>query len=338
MPSRYRFPFCRWTTGYLAVVDMVKRFVAQAFGVMLLSAVILLPTTVRAERRVALVIGNAQYREGPLANPVNDARDMRDRLLTLGFEKSNIVYRENLKTAEIGALLREWRSRLTAGPDTVALVFYAGHGVQIRGENYLPTVDARVDGEEDLPHQAVKLADLTLVMVESKTRINLVFLDACRNNPYARRFRDGTRGLAVVQPPSGTLIMHATAPGSVASDGSGRNGVFTQHLLANMATPNMPVEMMLKKVNDDVFSSTQGKQDPWPEGSIRGFFYFAQGAAPDQPKQEPARESALATLDALEDPDDVAGLAPRLVSQLSRDGIFMRSLRQVGSSAGRSQV
>lgn len=227
-----------------------------------------------AERRVALIIGNSDYTTSPLKNSVNDARDMREQLHGLGFDKKDIVYRENLKKDDIGAMLREWRNRLVAGPDTVALVFYAGHGVQIRGENFFPAVDARIDSEEDVPRQAVKLAELLSVLSDSKTRINLVFLDACRNNPYARGFRDDTRGLAPVKPATGTLIAYATEPGAVASDGKGRNGVFTANLLANMTMPGLAVELMLKKVSEDVFSSTQGKQSPWQEGSIRGYFYF----------------------------------------------------------------
>lgn len=221
-----------------------------------------------AERRIALVIGNGAYAESPLKNPVNDARDMRARLLELGFDKSDIVYRENLKTAEIGAMLREFRDKLNG--DAVAVVFYAGHGVQIGGENFLPTVDARVDGEDDLPQQSIKLGALLNVLRTSRTRLNLVFLDACRNNPYKRGFRDGIRGLEKMSPASGTLISYATQPGLVADDGKGRNGVFTGQLLANMAAPGLPVELMIKRVASGVYASTEGKQDPWQEGSIRG--------------------------------------------------------------------
>lgn len=255
----------------------------KGIGVML---VCLACTGALAQRRVALVIGNAEYVEGRLKNPVNDARAIRERLVTLGFAEANIVYRENLKTNEIGPLLRQWRARLTAGGDTEALVFYAGHGVQIRGENYLPMVDARIDGEEDVPRQSIKLAELMTVLAESKTRLNLVFLDACRNNPYARSFRGNTPGLAKeTVPPSGTLIAYATMPGQIAADGTGRNGVFTTHLLTHMATPGLPVEQMLKRVASDVRGITEKKQQPWNEGSIEGDFYFAgrRGDAPPPP-------------------------------------------------------
>ncbi|MFM2053135.1 MAG: hypothetical protein RL456_1172 [Pseudomonadota bacterium] len=240
-----------------------------------------------AERRVALVIGNATYADAPLKNPVNDARDMRERLKGLGFADANIVYRENLKTGEIGALLREWRAKLTAGGDTVGLVFYAGHGVQIRGENYLPTVDARIEGEEDVPRQAVKLAEVMTVMAESRTRLNLVFLDACRNNPYARSFRDGTRGLAPERLPSGTLIAYATRPGAVAADGSGRNGVFTAQLLSHMATPGLTVDQVIRRVVRGVRAGTDSKQDPWTEGSIDEDFYLAQRTPEPIPPSPP---------------------------------------------------
>lgn len=258
---------------------MHRRLLRPVQALILLLA-FLCALTAHAERRVALIIGNAAYAESPLANPLNDARDMRAALLKLGFDKGDIVYRENLKTQEIGALLREWRARLTAGPDTVALVYYAGHGLQIRGENFFPTIDARIDGEEDVPRQAVRLAELLTVMAESRTRMNLVFLDACRNNPYARSFRDGTRGLAREQPPSGTLIAYAAAPNAVAIDGKGRNGAFTAQLLSHIALPGELVELMLKKVSNAVYTTTAGKQEPWQEGTVRGDFYFAKATAP----------------------------------------------------------
>ena len=252
----------------------------KAFGSVAVCALLsLCAATAHAERRVALVIGNATYAESPLRNPVNDARDMRDRLLTVGFDKADIVYRENLKRDDIGRTLREFKSKLSA--DSVALVFYAGHGVQVKGENYLPAVDAHIDGEEDVPQQSLKLGTLMGVLAESKTRLNLVFLDACRNNPYARAFRDGSRGLARArdETPSGTLIAYATRANAVAADGTGRNGVFTSALLGAMAEPGQPIEQVLKKVVRSVRSQTQGAQEPWHEGSLDGDFYFVPGGA-----------------------------------------------------------
>lgn len=250
------------------------------YGVPILLAFLFLTLTFgahAAERRVALVIGNGAYASSPLKNPVNDARDMRAKLLTLGFASGDVVYREDLKASQIGGVLREFRGKLSR--DAVALVFYAGHGVQIRGENYLPAVDAQVVGEEDVPQQSLALKAVMNVLEESDARLKLVFLDACRNNPYARSFRSGSRGLArVLDAPTGTLIAYATRPGQEAADGTGRNGVFTAELLRNISEPGVPVESMLKRVVRGVREQTGGSQIPWPEGAIDGDFYFVASA------------------------------------------------------------
>lgn len=241
-------------------------------------ALLILPSA-HAERRVALIIGNSAYVESPLSNPINDARDIRAKLLTMGFAAGDIVYRENLKTTEIGEVQREFRERLGAGGDTVALVFYAGHGVQSAGENYFPAVDAKLRSEEDLPQYSLRLVKLMELLEQAKTRLNLVFLDACRNNPLARKTRSGTRGLARVEAPSGTLITFATQPNAVADDGNGRNGVFTQNLLAHIDTPGMELEAMLKRVVRGVRQDTQERQSPWKEGAIDLDFYLVPGTA-----------------------------------------------------------
>lgn len=220
-------------------------------------------------KRVALVIGNADYKGRPLANPVNDARAIAKRLKTLDFE---VMLRENLKTREIGSVYREFRTRIA--PGGAALVFYAGHGIQFKGENYFPAIDADIFSEEDVPLQSLNLNTLLGNMDEAKAGVNLVFLDACRDNPFSRRFRGGARGLAKVESASGTLIHYATRPGSVAEDGDGQNGTYTEALLAQMSEPGVPVEMMLKRVANRVVDKTHGKQEPWVEGSLRGEFYF----------------------------------------------------------------
>lgn len=230
-------------------------------------------TAPAAEKRVALVIGNSTYLKGPLRNPVNDATDVAARLRASGFE---VIERTNIKTSQIGRTLREFRAQLT--PGAVALFFYAGHGLQIRGENYLPAVDADIEAEEDAPNQSIAMRQIMEIMEDAKTRLNLAFLDACRNNPYARSFRSGADGLARVSAPSGTLISFATRPGSVAADGTGRNGLYTTHLLQAMDAPNLQVELMLKRVNSNVKQASQGRQEPWLEGSIEGDFYFRRGA------------------------------------------------------------
>jgi hypothetical protein len=221
------------------------------------------------ERRIALVIGNAAYRQGALPNPVNDARAMAARLRSVGFE---VTLRENLKTREIGSVYREFRSKIM--PGNVALVFYAGHGLQFKGQNYFPAVDADISSEEDVPLQSLNLGTLLDNMEEAKAGVSLVLLDACRDNPFARRFRGASRGLAKVEAASGTLIHYATKPGSVAADGDGQNGTYTEALLAQIGEPGVPVEQMLKRVTNRVVAKTKGKQEPWIEGSLRGEFYF----------------------------------------------------------------
>jgi len=221
------------------------------------------------EQRVALVIGNSAYKQGPLRNPVNDARDMAARLRSLGF---TVIERSNLGIRQIGSTLREFRAKLT--PGSVALVFYAGHGVQIKGENYLPAVDAEISGEEDVPNQSLAVRQIMDVLGDAKTRLNLVFLDACRDNPYARTFRTASRGLSKENAPSGTLISFATRPGSLAADGMGKNGLYTGALLLAMNDANRPIEQILKTVVTSVKAGSTNQQEPWMEGSIQGEFCF----------------------------------------------------------------
>jgi hypothetical protein len=221
------------------------------------------------EQRVALVIGNATYETSPLANPVNDANDMADKLRGLGFE---VVSHNNIGMREIGSILSEFRSKLK--PGAVALVFYAGHGIQIKGENYFPAVDAKIQTEEDVPNQSIAIKQIMDILDDSKTRLNLVFLDACRNNPFSRSFRSAAGGLARISAPTGTLISYATRPGSVAADGEGRNGLYTSKLLTQMNSSEQ-IELSLKNVVSEVKAASKGKQEPWMEGSIEGEFCFA---------------------------------------------------------------
>lgn len=226
--------------------------------------------------RLALVIGNAAYTEGQLKNPVNDARAMDTKLASLGFKVQKV---ENMKRQQIGRTVTVFAASVWPGDDVV-VVFYAGHGVQVNGVNYLPAVDADIQSEVDVPLNCLNLNVLMDQLDAAKAGLKLLFLDACRNNPYARSFRSGDRGLARVgSAPSGTLIHFATRPGSVAADGSGANGLYTTHLMRYIDTPGLQVENMLKRVSVAVEAESKGLQEPWTEGSIRGDFYFNQGAA-----------------------------------------------------------
>jgi hypothetical protein len=220
------------------------------------------------EKRVALVVGNAKYEVSPLINPTNDSADVAAKLKSYGFE---VVYRENLKMRQIGSMLREFKSKLS--PGSTALVFYAGHGLQVRGENYFPTIDADIQSEEDIQNQSIGLKQLMDILEESKTRTNIVMLDACRNNPFERRTRSLSRGLASTSAPSGTMIAYSTRPGSVAEDGSGRNGLYTEQLLKIMDN-RKPIEQVLKQLVSSVKAASKGRQEPWSEGSLEGDFCF----------------------------------------------------------------
>jgi len=253
------------------------------------------------ETRVALVIGNGSYKVSPLRNPVNDAKDMATKLRSLGF---TVVERNNLTVKQIGSTLREFRGKLV--PGSVALVFYAGHGLQIKGENYLPAVDADINGEEDVPTQSLSTKQIMDILGDAKTRLNLVFLDACRDNPYARGFRSGSRGLSKESAPSGTLISFATRPGSVASDGDGRNGLYTGALLDAMDNLNQPIEQLLKRVVGSVKAASKSQQEPWMEGSIEGDFCFGQCDAAPITRAEVSDDRAL--WDAIKDSRDVNDL------------------------------
>ena len=239
------------------------------------------------ERKVALVVGNANYEMGPLTNPTNDSSDMAKKLKGYGFD---VVYRENLKIRQIGSVLREFKSKLT--PGSTALVFYAGHGLQVRGENYFPAVDAEIHSEEDIQNQSINLKQVMDILEEAKTKANIVLLDACRNNPFERKSRSLSRGLASVNAPSGTIIAYSTRPGSVAEDGSGRNGLYTEQLLKVMDSKK-PIEQVLKLLVTSVKGASKGRQEPWSEGSFEGDFCFGGCEDENAEKNRLAAEISL---------------------------------------------
>ena len=225
-------------------------------------------TTTTPQKLIALVIGNANYQLSPIKNPTNDSKDFAAKLKQQGFD---VVYRENLKIMQVGSMLREFKSKLT--PGSIALVFYAGHGLQMRGENYFPVVDADIASEEDIPIQSLALHQLMDILEEAKTSTNIVILDACRNNPFERKTRSLSAGLAKVNSPSGTLIAYSTRPGSVAQDGDGRNGLYTEELIKLMDI-HKPIEQVLKQMVSSVKNKSKGRQEPWSEGSLEGDFCF----------------------------------------------------------------
>ncbi len=221
-------------------------------------------------RRLALVIGNGAYENAPpLKNPPNDAIDIANVLSKVGFSVEHGV---NLTQRQMKAMIREFGQKLRAGGQ--GLFYFAGHGVQLRGRNYLIPVDASIQSETDVEDQGVDTNLMLGMMDEAGNGLNVVILDACRNNPFSRSFRSASNGLAQMDAPSGTLIAYATAPGSIASDGNARNGLYTQELLKNMLIPGLSIEEVFKRVRISVRNTTAGKQTPWEASSLTGDFYF----------------------------------------------------------------
>jgi len=224
----------------------------------------------QTEKRVALVIGNSAYPGAPLNNPVNDARAMTAVLRAQGFE---VISRENTTKSQMEKSIVEFGQKL--GEDTVGLVYYSGHGLQVAGKNYLIPVDAEISTERMVPLVTVDADNILTQMMDARNRVNLVILDACRNNPYERSFRALGGGLAQMNAPQGTMIAYATAPGKVASDGIGQNGLYTQELLKAMRQPGVKVEEVFKQVRVAVSSLSNQAQVPWEASSLTGDFYFS---------------------------------------------------------------
>lgn len=236
-----------------------------------------------AAKRVALVIGNSAYQHVPmLPNPDNDAGDMAAKLKALGFE---VVVGRDLDLSGVRRTVRDFVGKLD-GAD-LALFYYAGHGLQVNGENYIAPVDARLTSYIDLEFEAVPM-NLVLSAMERETRVNLVFLDACRDNPLAvnlarsmgTRSSSIGRGLAKVGTGVGSLIAFATQPGNVALDGAGRNSPFTAALLRHLGKPGRDITRELTDVRRDVLEATDGKQVPWDSSSLTGEVVLNPATAP----------------------------------------------------------
>ncbi len=219
--------------------------------------------------RLALVIGNSAYQTAPLKNPLNDAEDMAATLKNLGFK---VVLKKNADQRTMEDTIRYFGKQLRNGG--IGLFYFAGHGVQVGGRNYLMPIDARIESESDVKYEAVDAGRVLGKMEDAENQLNIVILDACRNNPYARAFRSDQSGLARMDAPTGSLIAYSTAPGEVAADGPERNGIFTKHLIQHMITPNLSIEQVLKRVRINVARQTNGRQIPWESSSLMGDFYF----------------------------------------------------------------
>jgi uncharacterized caspase-like protein len=249
--------------------------------------------------RVALVIGNASYLSGPLKNTVNDARAMAEVLENSGFE---VILRENVPNQnEMKKVVREFGMKLKTGG--TALFYYAGHGMQVKGFNYLIPTQAVMNIEQEIEYEALDMGFILAYMESARSDVNIVILDACRNNPFARSFRDTKQGLSSMVAPTGTLIAYSTSPGSIASDGDQEYGLYTHSLLKHIRQPGLKVEDVFKNVRAEVLEKSNGTQTPWESSSLVGDFYFNMNGAPipvpaltyaNEPavREDPASEAA----------------------------------------------
>jgi hypothetical protein len=266
---------------------------------MIPAAVLLGTHSASAESRLALVIGQSAYRSVPaLPNPANDARAVTQLLTDSGFEVSTAA---DLSQGQMREAVSDFAGKVAAkGADTVALVFYAGHGLQIDGENFLVPVDIDPKREADIPIQAVRLNDIlnTLTSVPSKMRI--LMLDACRNNPFPD-LKTAGGGLAIVDAKvgaPGTFLSFSTSPGAVAEDGSGSNSPYTNALLAAGKEQNIPIEETFKRVRLAVNKVTEGRQTPWDSSSLTEDFRFSgTSVAGPKPAEAPKKSVAEWTRD-----------------------------------------
>ncbi len=228
------------------------------------------------EKRYALVIGNSNYSQavGVLKNPVNDATDVATELRKSSFEVQLLI---NATYVQLREAMRKFHEKLTNGPldQTVGLFYYAGHGVQYQDENYLVPVDADVKYEDDIVRMCFPVQNMVLANMErSNSRMNIIILDACRNNPFPATSRSIGAGLGEMKRARGSFIAYATSPGSVASDGSGRNGLYTQELLKALHKPGLSIEQVFKDVRMNVLRLSGDKQYTWDSSNIIGEFYF----------------------------------------------------------------
>lgn len=254
---------------------MMRMFITRtSVRILVLTAAAFLAFPAQAEKRLALIIGNSAYRQAPLANAVNDARLMAGALGALQFEVFTYYNagQKDMKRAVTAftAALRD------SGRDTVALLYYAGHGVQVKGENYLIPADASIEKEADVDIESVGVSSLMSALEHAEARLNIVVLDACRTNPFGYA-RSAERGLARVDAPVGSIVAFSTAPGKAAQDGQDGNSPYTAALAAAFGEPGLKIEEVFKKARVAVTAATRGEQTPWESTSLMGDFYPAGG-------------------------------------------------------------
>ena len=281
----------------------------------LLFVLVALPATAQAGKKVALVIGNSNYEHVPhLRNPMNDAADMGTELGTLGFEVIEVI---DGTESQMDEAVESFRVKL-AGAEA-GLFYYAGHGVQSQGANYLIPVDADINADYQLHAKTLDASMVIDAMNASGCPLNIVILDACRDNPFGS-MRSMSRGLSVMRTAlAGAIIVYATDPGKAALDGIGRNGVFTQALLHHLEDPGIDVKVMFDRVGAEVAKATGNEQNPWISSKFYGTYYLA--GAPSSAVATPPARTAFLTV--MKDPD----YAPRFsVFLVNSQGALYRTV------------
>ena len=228
-----------------------------------------------ADVRVALIIGNSAYANSPLVNPANDAQAMADVLKRLGF---NVVELRDGTRAQMSAAISRVSDSLK-GKQGVGMLYYAGHGLQLDWRNYMVPVDANLKSAADVPRQTIDLSSVVDIFKAAGNRMNIVVLDACRDNPFGGN-TSSAKGLAQLDAPPSTFLAYATAPGNVAEDGDEKsgNGLYTQYLLQELKRPTAKIEDVFKRVRLNVRKQSQGRQIPWESTSLEDDFFFNDGA------------------------------------------------------------
>ena len=246
------------------------------------------PNSSGPEQRIALVIGNAAYEHvNPLTNPLNDAKEVAKLLSAAGFE---VLQGVDLDHDEMIKIVQDFAGKVSQrGPDTVAFVYYAGHGVQIAGDNFLVPVDASITDLASVDGATVRLVDLMATLEAVPSRMRIVVLDACRNNPF-QTLQEAGKGLAIVDAPNGSIVGYSTAPGSEARDGTGKNSPYAAAFIHLARQPNVPIEQFFKRVRVLVNDATDGNQTPWESSSLTSdFFFFGNTAV--AAKEEPPKST-----------------------------------------------
>jgi hypothetical protein len=222
-------------------------------------------------KRIALVIGNAKYLSSPLRNPINDANDMSNALKQSGFEVIDV---RDANLQQMRSAVRNFGDRLIN--NDVGLVYYSGHGIESKGRNYFIPVNTDIQRDDEIADQGLDVSLILEKMTTAGKGVNILIVDACRNDPFSRSFRSTSKGLAAMDAPKGTIIAYSTSPGKVASDGDpkARNSPYTKHLLTAIQVPNRPIEMVFKEVRRNVQNDTKNEQTPWENTSLSGDFYF----------------------------------------------------------------